>query len=117
MTPKLSLKSSALILGVSPITPTRLSALDPTFPKLERIGRSIFIDSNKFYAWLSLKSGQEVTPSDTLLKSKDLQDYYQKSHTWCWIHVKNGDIPTPFKINRTNYWLEREIIGELEEVA
>jgi predicted DNA-binding transcriptional regulator AlpA len=114
---KLTLKDTALILFIVPISITRLSKSDPTFPPLEKIGRSVFIDSNKFYKWLSLKAGRTITPSDTLMTGKHLQDYYSKSHTWCWKNVKSGNLPKPFKINRTNYWIERVIVGELEKVA
>ena len=114
---KLTLKTAALILFIVPISISRLSKSDPTFPPLEKIGRSVFIDSNKFYQWLSDKAGQTVTPSDALMTGKHLQDYYSKSHTWCWQNVKTGNLPKPFKINRTNYWLERVIVGELEGAA
>jgi predicted DNA-binding transcriptional regulator AlpA len=83
---------------------------------LERVGRAVYINNEKFYGWLSAKSGKEVTPEDNLLKTKDLQQYYSKSNTWLWMQVKAGNIPKPFKINRTNYWLEREIVGEVEAV-
>ena len=115
---KLTLKDVALILFVVPISITRLSKSDPTFPPLEKIGRSIFIDSHKFYKWLSAKAGETVTPSDNLMTGKHLQAYYSKSNTWIWQQItKTKSIPQPFKINRTNYWLERVIVGELEEVA
>lgn len=114
---KLTLKDVALFLFIVPISITRLSKSDPTFPPLEKTGRSIFIDSDKFYQWLSLKAGQTITPSDNLMTGKHLQDYYSKSHTWIWQNVKNSNLPKPFKINRTNYWVKRIIIGELEEVA
>jgi hypothetical protein len=115
---KLTLKDIALILFVVPISITRLSKSDPTFPPLERIGRSVFVDSNKFHKWLSDKAGQTITPNDTLMTSKHVQAYYQKSHTWLWQQVaKEKSIKAPFKINRTNYWIERVIVGEVEEVA
>ena len=56
-------------------------------------------------------AGEEITPEDKLLKGKEIQDYYSKSHTWLWQHVKAGNLAKPFKINRTNYWLERKIMG------
>jgi hypothetical protein len=31
--------------------------------------------------------------------------------------AKEKSIKAPFKINRTNYWIERVIVGEVEEVA
>lgn len=114
---KLTLKDVALILFIAPISTSRLSKSDPTFPPLERIGRSVFIDADKFYQWLSNKAGETVTPSDNLMMGRHLQDYYSKSNTWVWQNVKAGSLPKPFKINRTNYWLERVIVGELEEVA
>ena len=117
MKQKLTLKNVALILFLAPISVSRLFKSDPTFPPLEKIGRSVFIDSNNFYKWLSLKAGQTVTPADNLMKSIDLQAYYQKSHTWIWQNVKAGNLPKPFKINRSNYWLERDICGKMEEVA
>ena len=113
MIPKLSTKDTASILGVASITASRIQANDPTYPALERIGRSSFTDQDKFYSWLSTKADKLITPKDKLLGGNDLQDYYQKSHTWIWSHVKAGNLPKPFKINRTNYWLEREILGEV----
>ena len=109
---KLTLKDVALFILVVPISISRLSKSDPAFPPLEKIGRSVFIDSDKFYRWLSLKAGQEITPSDKLMTGKHLQNYYSKSHTWVWQNVKAGNLPKPFKINRTNYWIERVISGE-----
>ena len=114
---KLTLKEVALILFIVPISISRLSKSDPTFPPLEKTGRSVFIDSNKFYQWLSDKAGETITPSDSLMKTNHLQAYYSKSHTWIWQNVKAGNLPKPFKINRTNYWIERVIVGELEAVA
>ena len=114
---KLTLKDVALILFLAPISVSRLSKSDPTFPPLEKTGRSVFIDSDKFFKWLSLKAGQIIKPSDALMTGKHLQDYYSKSHTWCWQNVKAGNLPKPFKINRSNYWLERDICGKMEEVA
>lgn len=108
---KLTLKQVAIILCLSPISISRLAKSDKTFPELIKIGRSIFIDADKFYEWLSKQAGQAITSDDSLMKSSDLESHYSKSNTWCWIQVKNGGLPKPFKINRTNYWLEREIVG------
>lgn len=125
---KLKLQDIALILFIAPVSASRFftksksnvkyphNSYDPTFPKPDKVGRSIFIDSDKFYQWLSEKAGKEVTPKDNLLKGKHLQTYYGKSHTWLWMMVKQSNLPKPFKINRTNYWLERDIVGEVGEV-
>lgn len=110
MNAKLQLKAVASIIGASTVTIPRLSTSDKDFPKLERVGRSIFIDEDKFYHWLSSKAGEKITPKDKLLKGKEIQAYYSKSHTWLWQHVKDGNLPKPFKINRTNYWIERDIM-------
>jgi len=114
---KLTLKDTAQVLFKVPSSVTRLSKSDPTFPPLEKIGRSIFIDSDKFYQWLSIKAGETITPADKLMKSKHLEEHYSKSHTWIWLHIKAGNLPKPFKINRSNYWIERMILNDVEEVA
>ncbi len=114
---KLTLKQVAIILCLSGISISRLSKSDKTFPELERVGRSVFIDASKLYKFLSGKAGKTVTSDDNLLLTKHLQEYYSKSHTWIWQQVKAGNLPKPFKINRTNYWLEREIVDEVEEAA
>ncbi len=126
---KLRLKDIAIILFIAPISASRFftkpksnvkyphNSFDPTFPKPIKIGRSSFIDGSKFYEWLSDKAGQTINSDDNLMTGKHLQAYYQKSHTWIWQNVKAGNLPKPFKINRTNYWLERDIVGDVEEVA
>ena len=116
-THRLTRKDIALILFLAPISVSRLFKSDPTFPPLEKIGRSIFIDSDKFYQWLSIKAGETITPADKLMKSKHLEEHYSKSHTWIWLHIKAGNLPKPFKINRSNYWIERMILNDVEEVA
>ncbi len=100
----------------SKITISRLAKADPSFP-ITKFGRSIFIDSAPYFKWLSKKAGQTITPDDVLLKGNDVQNYYSKSQTWIWANVKAGNLPKPFKINRCNYWLERDIVGEVGEVA
>lgn len=106
---KLTLSNVSNILKVSPITISRLSKTDSDFPEVSKIGRSLFIDSDSLYSWLSLKAGQEVKPEDQLLTGKDLQSIFNKSHTWIWQNVKSGVLPKPFKINRSTYWLESQI--------
>lgn len=114
---KATLRDVALFLFIVPISVTRLSKSDSTFPPLEKIGRSIFIDRTLFFKWLSVKAGKTITSSNKLMTGKHLQDYFQKSPTWIWQQVKAGSLPKPFKINRTNYWLERDIIDDREEAA
>ncbi len=114
---KLTLKDAAQVLSKVPCSITRLPKLDPTFPPLEKVGRSVFIDQDKFYEWLSAKAGETITPADKLMTSKHLEEYYSKSHTWIWLHIKAGNLPKPFKINRSNYWIERVILNDVEEVA
>ena len=114
---KLTLNQMAIILCLSPISISRLLKSDKTFPQVIKIGRSIFVDADAFYVWLSNKAGKEVTPDDNLMLSKHVYDYYSKSSTWLWMQVRDGNIKKPFKINTLNYWVEREIVGEVEEVA
>lgn len=101
----------AKILKVSTVSIRRIGKLDQDFPQLDKIGKSNFVNSNDFYRWISGKAGEKVDQSDKLLLTKDIQEYYQKSHTWVWMHVKKGNIAKPFKINRTNYWLDRNIVS------
>ena len=106
---KLTLKAiSQILAGTAPITITRIAKADTTFPELERIGRSIFIDRDEFYDWLSVKAGFNVKSPDIALTSKDLQRIYQKSHTWVWQGVKSGALPVPFKINNFTFWMQSQ---------
>jgi len=106
---KLSIKVTSERARVSAITLIRLSQSDKSFPVMEKIGRSIFIDEGEFYAWLSNKAGIEVTPSDKVLTSKDLQEIYGKSYTWLWQNVKSHNLAQPFKINRNNFWIDSQL--------
>ncbi len=87
---KLTLSNISSILKVSSITVSRLSKTDSDFPEMSKIGRSLFIDSDALYQWLSIKAGVVVKPEDQLLTSKDLQKLFDKSHTWIWQNVKSG---------------------------
>ena len=87
---------------------------DPAFPEYKKIGRSVYVDSDKFFSWLSKKAGKKITAEDALLTGGDMQDYYSRSSTWLWQQVRDKEIEKPFKINRNNYWLKRSIYGEVE---
>ena len=114
-TNKLTLKDTSKILGgMSTITITRISKTDTQFPPVVKIGRSIFIDRDLLYKWLSEKSGLDVKPQDHLLTSKDLQEIFNKSHTWIWSNVKLGALPKSFKINRSTFWLNSQIDALLQ---
>jgi len=105
------------LVGVAPITGSRIASNDPEFPQLKRIGNSKYITEKAFYAWLSVKAGKKVTKYDRILNSKAIAEFYQRSSTWIWQQTKSGDIPKPFKINRNNYWLERDILSNRNGVA
>ena len=115
---KLTVKSLSEILNVAPVTVTRIAKSDSQFPKLAKIGRSIFIDSDAFYKWLSKKSGCIVVEGDRVLTGKDLQGIFDKSHTWIWQNVKSGELPKPFYIGRNTFWMNSQIDALLrDEVA
>lgn len=123
--PKLQVKGVAEILGgISRKTVLGLTkkstqgkpniSYDPTFPKLERIGRSIYIDSNEFYYWLSQKADFNVTTHDRAITSKHVQAMLGRSHTWIWQNTKGEDspLPKPFKVGRLNFWM----LSQFEEL-
>lgn len=114
---KLPFKIIANILGgVSPITISRLAKSDKTFPEIETIGRSKFIDSDGFYKWLSAQAGFKVSAPDKAITSKHLQQMLDKSHTWLWKSCKEGLIEKPFKIGRLNFWMQSQF-EELQQAA
>ena len=113
---KLTLRDTSQVLaGIAPITITRIAKSDSAFPKIEKVGRSIFIDENALYTWLSHKAGFTILATDTALTSKNLQEIFNKSHTWIWQNVKSGVLPKPFKINRSTYWMASQIEGLFQE--
>ena len=115
---KLTLKTATTIFPVAPITLTRIAKSDSTFPAIEMIGRSKFIDRQAFYTWLSKKTGYIVTDGDYAITGKDLQNIFEKSHTWIWQNVKAGTLPKPFYIGRNTYWMNSQIeaLMQSEEV-
>ena len=106
---QLTFKSLATILNVAPITVSRIAKNDEQFPQATKIGRSQFIDSDAFYKWLSKKAGYVVVDGDYLVTGKDLQNRFNKSHTWVWQNVKAGTLPKPFYIGRNTYWMNSKI--------
>ena len=115
---KLTLKAATTIIPVAPITITRIAKSDSTFPKLEKIGRSQFIDRQAFYKWLSKKAGYVVIDGDYAITGKDLQNTFDKSHTWIWQNVKSQTLPEPFYIGRNTFWMNSQIEALLQsEVA
>lgn len=65
---KLTFKDTASFLGgLASITISRMVKKDTTFPKPEKIGRSIFFDENAICEWLSQQAGFEITPSDEII--------------------------------------------------
>lgn len=116
--PKLTLKAATAIIPVAPITITRIAKSDSTFPKLEKIGRSQFIDKQAFYTWLSKKAGYLVIDGDYAITGKDLRSIFDKSSTWIWQNVKSETLPAPFYIGRNTFWLNSQIQALLKtEVA
>ena len=115
---KLTLKAATKILPVAPITITRIAKSDPSFPKLEKIGRSQFIDGDAFLKWLSKNAGFVITDGDYAITGKDLQNTFDKSHTWIWQNVKSKTLPEPFYIGRNTFWMNSQIQALLQsEVA
>lgn len=109
---KLTIKNISKILGdLAPVTISRLAKSDKTFPEIETIGRSRYMDSDALYCWLSQKAGFKVTPPDKAISSKQLQKMLDKSHTWIWKSCKDGLIPEPFKIGRLNFWMLSQFGG------
>lgn len=118
---KLTLKKVANICSISIMTAKRLYTqpinnkthhlYDPTFPKPEKFGRSIYIDSDAFYQWLSIKAGFTVIAPDKTLNSKQVREIFDKSHTWIWQNIKKGSFPKPFKIGRLNFWMQSQFIN------
>jgi len=123
LTPK---NTGSLLGGISPKTVLNFSrkptekkpnpAYDPTFPEVETIGRSKFIDSDAFYKWLSDKAGFTVSAPDKAITSPQLQTMLDKSHTWLWKSCKEGLIVKPFKIGRLNFWMLSQF-EELQQAA
>ena len=112
---KLTLKKVSQTVAVSAITIKRLYTqptadkpnpiYDPNFPKPERMGRSIYIDSHEFYQWLSAKVGFSVVAPDKVLTAKQVRAIFDKSHTWIWQNINSEVLPKPFKIGRLNFWM------------
>lgn len=115
---KLTLKTVTTIIPVAPITLTRIAKCDLTFPQIEKIGRSQFIDRQALYTWLSKKADYVVIDGDYAVTGKDLQNIFDKSHTWIWQNVKAGTLPKPFYIGRNTFWMNSQIEALLQsEVA
>lgn len=98
-----------LLGGISQQLLKKLTEIDPAFPEIQKIGRSIFIDKTDFCAWQSKKAGYQITEPVRCLNSKNLQDYFNKSHTWIWQQLKSGNLPAPFKVGSLNLWFETDI--------
>ena len=113
---KLTLKITANILGVSLATIRRIAKSDKTFPEIEIIGRSKYVDSKAFYKWLSDQVGFKVSAPDKAISSPQLQKMLDKSHTWVWVNVKNKTLPKPFKIGRLNFWITT-MVDYIRQVA
>ena len=97
--------TAKILGGIAPITISRLSKADPTFPKFKKVGKSLFLDGDLFYAWLTQKAGFLVRAPDTAITIKDVQSIYSKSHTWIHTHIKSGALPKPFKVGRFTFWM------------
>lgn len=122
---KLTLTDIARILSMNPITVRRIAikqkklskhdtnTFDSTFPATEKVGRSLYVNEDLFYKWLSIKAGEKITPDDELMTTKDMKDYYSRSSTWLWQQEKAGNVPKHFSINRTSFWIKRKVAGEV----
>jgi predicted DNA-binding transcriptional regulator AlpA len=105
---KLTRNQVAEFQKCSPVFVARMAKSDNTFPSV-RVGRSMYFDSILYFEWLSEKAGVEINENDELLRTKDVEQIFSRSHSWIWIQIKAGNIPKPFKIKRNNYWLARDI--------
>lgn len=114
---KLTYTTIATILNVAPITVSRIAKSDEQFPKPAKVGRSQFIDCDAFYKWLSKKAGYVVVDGDYVITAKDIQQHFNKSHTWVWQNVKTGTLPKPFYIGRNTFWMNSQIEALFEPKA
>lgn len=85
------------------------------FPKPFKVGRSVYWKESEILEYLSKKTGFKVDPQDKTITAKELLETFGKSHTWLWANIKSdieskgGNIPKPFYINRTRFWMQSQI--------
>jgi len=112
-TPEDSYLSSKQVQNIIPFSPATISRLskdaESDFPKAHYAGRSIFWKASEILHYLSMKSGISVQADDRAITAKELQAAFGKSHTWLWQNIKKGNLPEPFKINRSCFWLQSQL--------
>ncbi len=101
---------------LSLMTIRRLSK-DPKsgFPKPHTVGRSVYLNESDILLFLSKKTGFKVDSSDRVITANELLELFNKSYTWLWQHVKKGNIPKPFYINRSRFWMQSQIDSFMDE--
>jgi len=106
---KLTIKQIADKLGVKPKTVKKYFENSDHPPEIEYVGRSPYVDEDDFYRWIETFTDKPISKNDRFLKSNEVMEIYGKSYTWLWYVVKRGELAKPFTINRTNFWLEKEV--------
>ena len=108
----LSTKQVQQYIPFSLATIRRLSKDQETdFPKPHIVGRSVYWNQSDILQYLSKKTGFKVSSEDKVITSNDLLKIFNKSSTWLWQNTekKGGNIPNPFYINRSRFWMKSQI--------
>ncbi len=73
-------------------------------------------DVADIYAVISKAAGKPVSAPERAVNLKEIKSYLPRSDAWYWGKVKDGTMPTPFKLFSRTFWLESEIIEWLDQL-